>query len=112
MLGKLLPYGSYAGIVYAGIFLILWITVVVPIYCIKYYKCIREEKLKFLFAVYNPLIIAICYSFGSALSSFGTILKSAIFIFVWGAVWTILPLVIRIDSTKKQNENKLCETQE
>ncbi len=110
-----LPSGDYAGLAYAGIALIIWISVVIPVYCIKYYKLIREEKLKFLFAVYNPLVIAFCYSFpflkGTGSSSFDSILKIAIFLFVWVAIWTFIPLLIRLDSTEEQDDNNSNEMQ-
>ena len=111
-----LPSGDYAGLAYAGIALIIWISVVVPIYCVIYSKIIREEKLKFLFAFYNPLIVTCCYTFpflkGAGSSSVSIIIKIAIFIFIWIAVWTFIPLLIPLDSTKKQDDNNLNEIKE
>ncbi len=111
-----LPSGDYAGLAYAFIALIIWGSIIIPIFCLKYCKLIREEKLKFLFAVYNPLVIAFCYSFpflkGADSSSFGSILKIAIFLFVWVAIWTFIPLLIHLDSTEKQDDNNSNETQE
>lgn len=109
-----LPYGSYAGLVYAGIALILWVSVLTPIYSIKYSMLIRKEKLKLLFAVYNPLAISFCYTFPflemAGKSSFSGILKIAVFLFIWVAIWTFIPLLIRLDSTEKQDDNKSNET--
>ena len=75
---------------------------------------IRKEKLKLLFAVYNPLAISFCYTFPflemAGESSFSGILKIAVFLFIWVAIWTFIPLLIRLDSTEKQDDNKSNET--
>ena len=110
-----LPSGDYAGLAYAGFALIIWISVVVPIYCVIYSKIIREEKLKFLFVFYNPLIVTCCYTFPFLdwdSSSSDSIIKIAIFIFIWIAVWTFIPLLIPLDSTKKQDDNISNKTED
>lgn len=108
--GIVLPSGDYAGLFYAGIALVIWISVAVPIYCVIYSKVIREEKLKLLFAFYNPLIVTLCYAVPFLVrdnsSTFGGILKIAVFLFIWVAIWTLIPFSTHLDSTEKQDDNK------
>ena len=112
-----LPSGDYAGLAYAFIALIIWISVITPIYCIKYGRIIQNEKLKFLFAVYNPLVIALCHTGPFLISAIPNgdadiIIKITLALFGWVAIWSFVPLVIRLDSTKKQDDNNSNETQE
>ena len=116
MLGIVLPSGDYAGLFYGGIALVIWISIMVPIYCVIYSKIIREEKFRFLFAFYNPLVIAFCYTFPFLVkansSTFGATLKIAVFLFIWVAIWTLIPFPTHLDSTKKQDDNESNEVQE
>ncbi len=91
---------DYAGLGIAFIVLLIWAWLVVPIYCIKYSKIIREEKFKFLFATYNSVIVTLfcmlplineteTYIYGVAL-------------FFWMEIWCSLPLIINVISRAKQ----------
>ena len=107
-----LPSGDYTGLAYAGVALLIWICVVIPIYCIKYCKLIRQEKYKFLFGFYNPLIIALCHTVPFLISAIPTgdadiIVKIALALFGWIAIWTIVPLI-----TVKPGNNGSNELQE
>ncbi len=90
----ILPSGDYAGLAYAFIALIIWLSDITPIFCFKYSKVIREEKLKFLFAVYNPFVIVLChigpFIRGAGPSTLKVIIKIAIFLFVWALFWSVL----------------------
>lgn len=111
-----LPSGDYAGLVYAGFALIIWISVITPIYCIKYGQLIREKNCKFLFGFYNPLVITLCHAVPfisrASSSSLRVIISIAVFLFCWTAIWTFVPLLIRLDSTKKQDDNNSNEIKE
>ena len=112
-----LPSGDYAGLAYAFIALIIWISVITPIYCIKYGRIIQNEKLKFLFAVYNPLVIALCHTGPFLISAIPNgdadiIIKITLALFVWVAFLTLITLLIRLNSTKKQDNNNPNQTQE
>ena len=112
-----LPSGDYAGLAYAFIALLIWIFIVMPFYCFKYSKLIYEEKWKFLFIIYNPLIISLCHTGPFLISAIpgndaDIIIKITLALFGWVAIWSFVPLVIRLDSTKKQDDNNSNETQE
>lgn len=112
-----LPSGDYAGLAYAFIALILWILVATPIFCFKYSKLIYEEKWKFLFIIYNSLVISLCHTGPFLISAIpgndaDIIIKITLALFGWIAIWSFVPLVIRLDSTKKQDDNNSNEIQE
>ena len=112
-----LPSGDYAGLAYAFIALIIWISVITPIYCIKYGRIIQNEKLKFLFAVYNPLVIALCHTGPFLISAIPNgdadiIIKITLALFAWIALCTYVSFLIRLNTTDGQNDNNSCEIQE
>ena len=101
---------GYGGLGLAILILFAWIFIVLPIYCVKYSKIIIDEKLRFLFPFYNAFILSFFYLIPFSLEDetyiYGFIL------FVWVALWTFVPLVIRLNSTKKQDDNDSNKTQE
>ena len=108
---EVLPSGDFAALAYAFIALILWMLIVVPIYCVKYSKIIQNEKKNYLFAVYNSLVISVSYTgpffILNRSSSVAVVLISiTIAIFVWIAICTFTPLLVSLNTTKKQDENK------
>ena len=113
-------YGNkegYGGLGLALLFIILWILVVVPIYCFKYSKLICEEKRKFLFIIYNSLVIAICYTGPFLMAAIPSgdadiIIKIAFTIFGWVAVCTYVSYPVRINTTKESDENNSNETRD
>lgn len=103
-------YEGYGGLGLALLILFAWIFVVLPIYCVKYSKIIIGEKLRFLFPFYNAFVLSFFYLFPFNFED-ETYIYSFI-LFVWVALWTFIPLFIRLNFTKKQDENNLSETQE
>ena len=116
VLEMVLPSGDYAGLAYAFIALIIWILAVIPFYCFKYSKLICQEKWKFLFIIYNSLVIALCYTgpfmSGAGPSSLNVIIKIALALFVWAAICTYVSYLIRINTTKEPDENNSNETED
>jgi hypothetical protein len=110
--------GDYAGFGYAGIALILWILVAIPFYCFKYSKLIYEEKWKFLFIIYNSLVIALCYTGPFLIPAIqgsddaDVIIKIAIALFSWVLICTYVSYLIRINIPKKPSEDNLNETKD
>lgn len=101
---------GYGGLGLAILILFAWIFIVLPIYCIRYSKIIIDEKLRFLFPFYNAFVLSFLYilpfNFEDETYIYGAIL------FAWVAIWTFIPLLIRLNSTKKQDNNNSSETQE
>ena len=110
MLEIVLPSGDYAGLAYAFIALLIWIFIVMPIYCFKYSKLICEEKRKFLFIIYNPLIISLCHTGPFLISAIpgndaDIIIKITLGLFGWLALCTYVSYLVRINTTKEPDEN-------
>ena len=112
-----LPSGDYAGLAYAFIVLLIWIFIVMPIYCFKYSKLIYEEKWKFLFIMYNSLVISLCLTGPFLISAIpgndaDIIIKITLALFGWIAICTYVSFLIRSNTTDKQNDNDSNEAQE
>ena len=112
-----LPSGDYAGLAYAFIALLIWIFIVMPVYCFKYSKLIYEEKWKFLFIIYNPLIISLCHTGPFLISAIpgndaDIIIKITLGLFGWLALCTYVSYLIRINTIKEPNENNSSEAEE
>lgn len=113
VLNLVLPSDDYAGLAYAGIALLIWVAIILPIYCYKYGKMILQEKHKRLFGFYNPLVVTLCHT-GPFLfpaisgSDFGVIFGITVGLFIWTAMWTFAPL----SSIQEQDDNHSAETQE
>ena len=110
LLETVLPPGDYAGLFYAGLALIIWICLVMPIYCFKYSKLIYEEKHKSFFIIYNSLVITLCsiapflipcITNGSTL----TIIYIAFILFGWVTFWTYISYLRRKRSTEEPDES-------
>lgn len=101
---------GYGGLGLTILILFAWIFIVLPIYCVKYSKIIIDEKLRFLFPFYNAFILSFFYLIPFSLEDETYIY--AFILFVWVALWTFVPLVIRLNSTKKQDDNDSNKTQE
>lgn len=88
------------------LFVMIWCYVIVPIFSVRYIRLIREEKLKFLFAVYNPIVLTAVHVLPWIITNslkwyFALILT--VFM-IWSTLWSILPLVIYLISLKKKAE--------
>ncbi len=93
----------------AMLFLMTWIFVILPFYCVKYSKIIIGEKLKFLFSIYNCIVLGAIPMLPFSLQNDG---KVVVAFFIWVAIWTFVPLVIRLNFTKKHTDNNSNKTQE
>ncbi len=116
VLGMVLPSGDYAGLAYAFIALIIWIVLLIPIYCFKYSKLIYEEKWKFLFIIYNSLVIAICYTGPFLMAAIPNgdadiIIKITLALFGWVAICTYVSYLVRINTIKGPDETNSNGTQ-
>lgn len=102
VLSTVLSAGNYAGAAIAIMIIIGWALFAIPFYCVRYTKIIIDEKLKFLFAVYNCLpIIAVPL----AILNFDDDIYPYYFVFVlWVVFWNVLPLILRLIS-RKNREN-------
>ena len=89
---SVLDNGSYAGIAWIVLFLGFWVFVAVPVYCAKYSKVIHEEKYKYLFAVYNSLVLPLLHF---------RLHRIGIIIFFWALGLTVLFLALRTRSEKQ-----------
>ena len=101
---------GYGGIGIGLLILFAWIFIVLPIYCARYSKIIIDEKLKFLFPFYNAFVLSFFYLLPFSLED-ETYIYASIF-FVWVAFLTLITLLIRLNSTKKQDNNNPNQTQE
>lgn len=116
VLEMVLPSGDYAGLAYAFIVLLIWIFIVMPIYCFKYSKLIYEEKWKFLFIMYNSLVISLCLTGPFLISAIpgndaDIIIKITLALFGWIAICTYVSFLIRSNTTDKQDDNISGETE-
>ena len=110
-------YNNYGGLGLALLFIILWMLVATPMFCFKYSKLIYEEKWKFLFIVYNSLVIAICYTGPFLISAMPgndayIIVQITIALFGWIVLCTYVSYLIRINTTKEPDENNSNETED
>ena len=90
------------------LFLLALLLFAIPFYCVKYSKIIISEKLKFLFAAYNGLVLTLTYILPNCLED-ETYIYGAI-LFAWVEIWTVLPLILRLISAKKHDDNNSNET--
>ncbi len=117
VLEAVLPSGDYAGLAYAFIALLIWIFIVMPIYCFKYCKFIYEEKHKLLFGFYNSLVISLCHTGPFLISAIpygdaDIIIKITLALFGWIALCTYVSFLIRSNTTDGQDDNGSNEIQE
>ncbi len=101
------PHGSYAPAAWAALFTFAWLTIPLPIYCIRYSKIIVDEKLKFVFSAYNSLLIIVAHMLPFSLQGETTVITLFI---LWVLFWDIVPLIWRLISRK--NEETDTEKQE
>ena len=109
-----LPSGDYAGLAYAFIVLLIWIFIVIPIFCFKYSKLIYKEKRKSLFILYNSLVVTLCHTGPLLISGDNAfiIMQITIALFGWIAFCTYVSYTVRIEDTKERSENDASETGE
>ena len=117
ILGITLAAGDYAGLAYLLYTLIVWIFVVLPIYCHRYSKLILQEKYKLLLGLYNSLVIALCHTGPFLISSIPNgdtdiIIKITLALFGWIAFCTYVSFLMRLNTGDKQDDNKPLDTQE
>ena len=79
------PSGSYGPIALLFLFLLALLLFAIPFYCVKYSKIIISEKLKFLFAAYNGLVLTLTYILPNCLED-ETYIYGAI-LFAWVEIW-------------------------
>ena len=95
------PYGSYAPAALAVLFTLAWLILALPIWCIKYSKMIVDEKLKFVFAAYNALLIIVTH-----ILPFNIQNEMWVFYYfvIWVLFWNTAPLVFRLACRKNSKE--------
>ena len=111
-----LDFEGYGGLGLFMLIIILWILVATPIFCFKYSKLIYEEKWKFLFIIYNSLVISLCLTGPFLISAIpgndaNIIIKITLALFGWLALCTYVSYLIRINTIKEPNENNSSETE-
>ncbi len=106
---------GYGGIGIAALVVFVWILIAIPIYCYFYRKLVRNERLKLLFALYNPLVISCSYTLPFLISSGGDdiviISQIAIVLFIWVATWSFEPSVTQSKLDKNKDVDNLNITQ-
>ncbi len=102
------PHGSYAPAAWAVLFVLAWLIVALPIYCIRYSKIIIDEKLKFLFPIYNSLLIIVSHILPFNLQNEKEIIT---YFILWVLFWNIVSLVCRLLSRKYEEKDAENETQ-
>ncbi|MBQ4132105.1 MAG: hypothetical protein IJD71_07175 [Clostridia bacterium] len=112
-----LDFEGYGGLGLFMLIIILWILVATPIFCFKYSKLIYEEKWKFLFIIYNSLVISLCHTGPFLISAIpgndaDIIIKITLAIFGWVALCTYVSFLIRLNTTDGQDDNGSNEIQE
>ena len=117
VLNMFLPSGDYAGLAYACIALIIWVFFIIPFYCFKYSKIIYKGKHCFLFVFYNSLVVALSHTGPFLMSAIpngdvGIIIRITLALLGWVAICTYVSLLTRLNSTVKQDDNNLNETEE
>ncbi|MBQ7106990.1 MAG: hypothetical protein IJN93_05700 [Clostridia bacterium] len=103
------PNGSYAPAALAVLFTFAWLIIALPIYCIRYSKIIVDEKLKFLFPVYNSLLIILSHMLPFNLQGETRIITHFV---LWVLFWNMVPLICRLISRKYEEKDAEKETQE
>ncbi len=73
---------------FAGVLL-----VAIPFYCYRYTKIVRAEKHKFIFAIYNSVVITLIYILPFVFEKDPWAVGAIVF--VWLCSWSIVPLFIR-----------------
>ena len=101
---------GYGGLVVAMLFILLWVFIVMPIYCFKYCEFICEEKHKLLFGFYNSIIVALFHAGPFLISATPNgdadiIIKITLALFGWIAICTYVLYLIRINTIKEPKEN-------
>ena len=110
ILGITLAAGDYAGLAYLFYTLIVWIFVVLPIYCHRYSKLILQDKYKLLLGFYNALVIALCHTGPFLISSIPNgdtdiIIKITLALFGWIAFCTYVSFLFRLNAGGKQDDS-------
>ena len=81
------------GIIFVLGFIAVWIFVLIPLHCVLYSRRILlREKRKYLFALYNSFVLTMFY-FLPLCTEDETYIYSLI-LFLWTALWSVLPLMI------------------
>ncbi len=94
-----LGMGGIAVLAYS---IIVFVAIIVPIYCFIYGKrTLLNERKKYLFAIYNASVITCFYILPFFRESETYIYAFALFI--WAVIWTTLPLLIFRNRANKQN---------
>ena len=99
---------GYGGLGIAMLILFAWLILALPIYCIRYSKIIVDEKLKFVFSVYNSLLIIASHVLPFNLQGELTII---IYFVLWVLFWNFFPIVWRLLSRKYEEKHAENTTQ-
>ncbi|MBQ8858845.1 MAG: hypothetical protein IJ012_03540 [Clostridia bacterium] len=85
--------GFSIGVIIAFWFIVFLFLFVVPCYCFVYgKKILLNEKRKYLFTLYNSLILAVfCFL---VLHIEGETYTYSILLYLWAEIWSVLPLLL------------------
>lgn len=101
---------GFKAVAWVFLFCIGYILFVLPLFCIKYSKVIQCEKFKYLFVVFNSLVITFFYIL-PFIEEDETYIYGSI-LFAWVTIWTVIPLILRLFFAKRQGDDKSVEIQE
>lgn len=79
---------GWGGLGLALLAIALWVLAIIPVVCYFYGKMIRNEKLKWFFAVYNALITALSYIFPFMRED--ETYQYGLVLFVWVLLWSLV----------------------
>ena len=99
---------GYGGLGLFFIFLLAWCYLLVPLYCVRYTKLIEDEKLKYLFAAYNFVVLSVIHTAGFIFNEDAFIFALAFI--AWVAIWSFVPLALRVAAQKKKESEEPKET--
>lgn len=93
--------GAILGIIFGATMILTLFLIAVPCHCFVYgRKILRCEKRKFIFSLYNALVLTLSYLLPFCMEG-ETYLYSAL-LFMWALLWSALPLLFR----KREKSNK------
>lgn len=81
----------------------LFTAVVMPIFCLIYGIIISKDKFKYLFVIYNSVVLFVCHLL---LLHHNVFSLTFLFIFIlWTAFWTIIPCICKKSKDENKDEN-------
>ncbi len=94
--------GDYGALGIGMLILFAWLLIALPIYCTRYSKLLVDDKLGFLFELYNSVLIIVSHLM--VFNFWGEILVVVCFS-LWVIFWNTVPLAIRLISRKKADKS-------